>query len=60
LKNEGTLGLANREDFHNIAELQGKLRATEGELERTKKQGDYVLRLLRQQQTLSTLRLTCH
>jgi hypothetical protein len=56
VKNEDTLGLASREEFHNIAELQGKLRATEGELERTKKQRDYVLRLLRQQQTLSTLR----
>jgi hypothetical protein len=48
--------LANSEDLHNIAELQGKLRATESELERARKQRDYVLRLLRQQQTLSTLR----
>jgi hypothetical protein len=48
--------LANSEDLHNIAELQGKLRATESELERAKKQRDYVLRLLRQQQILSTLR----
>jgi hypothetical protein len=56
VKDESTLGLANRGDSHNVAELQAKLRATEAELERTRKQRDYVLRLLRQQQTLSTLR----
>jgi hypothetical protein len=56
VNNEERLGLANREDVRIIAELKGKLLATETELERTRRQRDYVLRLLRQQQTLTTLR----
>jgi hypothetical protein len=55
VKDEDTLGLANREDVRIIAELQSKLLTTATELERTRKQRDYVLRLLRQQQALSTL-----
>jgi hypothetical protein len=54
--NEERLGLANREDVRIIAELQSELLATETELERTRRQRDYVLRLLRQQQMLTTLR----
>lgn len=56
MNNGERLGLANREDVRIIAELKGKLLATETELERTRRQRDYVLRLLRQQQTLTTLR----
>jgi hypothetical protein len=55
VKDEDTLGLANREDVRIIAELQSKLLTTATELERTRKQRDYVLRLLRQHQALSTL-----
>jgi hypothetical protein len=54
--NEERLGLANREDVRIIAELQSELLATETELERTRRQRDYVLRLMRQQQMLTTLR----
>lgn len=42
------------ESARAIGELQAKLQATEIELERAKTQRDYVLRLLQQQQTLST------
>jgi hypothetical protein len=40
-----------------IADLQAKLRAAQAELSRASMQRDYVLRLLRQQQTLSTARI---
>src|SRR5450830_377428 len=40
-----------------IADLQAKLRAAQAEASRASMQRDYVLRLLRQQQTLSTARI---
>ena len=48
--------VAHSNDILTFAELQAKLQTTEAELERTKLQRDYVLRMLRQQQTLSTMR----
>jgi hypothetical protein len=40
-----------------IADLQAKLRAAQAEASRASMQRDYFLRLLRQQQTLSTARI---
>jgi hypothetical protein len=55
VKNENKL-VANYEDVRIVAEMQSKLLATETELERTRRQRDYMVRLLRQQQTLNILR----
>lgn len=49
--------VADETGASTIAELRAKLQWTEAELERAVKQRDYVLRLLQQQQTLSTTRI---
>jgi hypothetical protein len=49
--------VADENCARTIAELKAKLQWTEAELERAVTQRDYVLRLLQQQQTLSTTRI---
>jgi hypothetical protein len=57
VKQEDGSRVTDGNDVRTIAELQAKLQTTEAELERAKTQRDYALRLLRQQQTLSTPRI---